>query len=386
MSACNTPRNLERPTARPRICSILTSLTSGGAEVLVTNLNTCFAPEGVRACVVTLCDAPALGNSASMESELAGRLEAVGCRVRSLSLPPRRGLVAGALALRRLLREERLDIIHAHTVRAVLMLALAGCRCPIVFTHHNSRLSFPPWLFRLLDRIVDHYVAISADTAAIYCRHSTRPFILIPNAPATTFRAEKHRSACAARPRIITVGAISPQKNYALLIETARVLWHRETASQPTPLFRVVGDGADLEAMRRQVCQLGLEHCVKFLGERSDIAALLADSDIYLNTSRYEGFSIAILEALSSAIPVVATDVPGNRGLVKTGENGMLCPPDRPIPLATAISRLACDQTLYRQLSSGAMRSAREHTIEIAAQRHLDLYAALLRRRRSPKD
>lgn len=374
------------PASAPRICSIVTSLTSGGAEILVTNLNMLFAQQGIEATVVAFCDAESLGNSASMEAELSGRLAQAGCRFRSLSLRARRGLVEGTLALRRLLHEERPDLIHVHTVRGVLMLALAGSKAPIVFTHHNSKLSFPPWLFRLLDRIVDRYVAISNDTAKVYRRYSGRPFVLIPNAPSPAFRALVPRHACSDRPQILTVGAVSDQKNYALLIETARILRDARKSSAQTPRFRIAGGGAGLEALRAYVCRLGLEDTVEFLGERSDIAALIAQSDIYLNTSLYEGFSIAILEALAGGIPVVATDVPGNRGLVKPGLNGFLAPLGRPAALAAAISRMAAEPMLYKQLSAGAMRSAHDHTIEGAARKHLDLYASLMRRPAAQKD
>lgn len=374
------------PLGAPRVCSIVTSLTSGGAEVLVTNLNTRFVPGGVEATVVAFCDAPVLGNSSSMEDELKGRLNDAGCRFASLSLKARRGLFEGVLAIRRLLRHERFDLIHAHTVRAVLMLALSGYRGPIVFTHHNSKLSFPPWLFRVLDRTVDHYVAISSDTATVYRRNSRKPFVLIPNAPAPSFRASAPREACPARPRILTVGAVSEQKNYALLVETAATLREKATAERPAPIFRIAGGGVGLDALRRYVRTLGLDDTVEFLGERSDIGDLIAQSDIYLNTSRYEGFSVAILEALSGALPVVATDVPGNRGLVKPGLNGLLCQLDHPAAIAAAIARMATDPALYRQLSAGAMRSAREYTIEGSTRRHLDLYASLMRSSAARKD
>lgn len=372
-----TREGRDRP-APPHICSVITSLTSGGAEMLVTNLNMRFPLHGVSASVVAFCNARALGNTERMEAELRDRLEQANCLFRSLGLRPRRGLIEGAFALRRFLRDARPDLIHAHTVRAVLMLALTGYRGPIVFTHHNSRLSFPPWLFRLLDRIVDHYVAISQDTAAIYRCNSTKPFILIPNAPSPAFRASAPRGNCPQRARILTVGAISDQKNYPLLIKTARALRETETPDRPAPTFLIAGGGAGIEGLRRHVRVLGLDDIVEFLGERSDIADLLAQSDIYLNTSRYEGFSVAILEAFACAVPVIATDVPGNRGLVQSGINGILCR-NCPSAIATAIARIIRDAAYYRRLSEGAMRSAREYTIEGSARRHVDLYASLMR-------
>ncbi|MFC3215842.1 glycosyltransferase family 4 protein [Novosphingobium panipatense] len=187
------------------------------------------------------------------------------------------------------------------------------------------------------------------------------------------------------RPRILTVGAISQQKNYTLLIETARVMQARAGPGRPAPLFRIAGGGADLARLQAQVSSLGLTDIIEFLGERADVPDLLVESDVYLNTSLYEGFSIAILEALSSAVPVVATDVPGNSGLVRTGYNGLLCA-ERPEALAAAIERVTSESTLYRRLSEGALASVANFTLDGAARRHLDLYDSLLRRRAARRD
>lgn len=378
-------RTAEAP--RPlRVSSIITSLTSGGAEILVTNLNAAFAARGAAGTIVAFCDAPALGNSPEMEAELAAQIAESGCRFESLGLGRSRRLLPGVLALRRHLAAARPDVVHVHTVRAVAMLALSGFSGPIVFTYHNSRLSFPPALFAAIDRVVNHYVAISNDTASMYRRLSKRPFTLIQNAPSSRYKAGSPRVAARRPCNVLSVGAISDQKNYPLLIETARILKDRATPAFPPPVLRVAGGGEGLEGLRAEVRAQGLEGVVEFLGERRDVPDLITRSDLFLNTSHYEGFSVAILEAMAMGLPVIATDVAGNRGLVRPGQNGLLCPPDRPQTLAAAILRLTQDNSLYRQFSAGALVTSREYTIENAAARHLELYASLLRRRVPQKD
>jgi len=369
-----------------RVSSVITSLTSGGAEILVTNLNGAFAARGAAGTVVAFCDAPTLGNSPEMEAELAGQIAESGCRFESMQLTRRRGLLRGALALRRHLAAARPDVVHVHTVRAVAMMAFTGFAGPVVFTYHNSRLSFPPGLFAAVDRVVHHYVAISNDTAAMYRRLSRRPYTLIQNAPSARYKAKAPRVAARRPGNVLSVGAVSDQKNYPLLIETARILRDRATEAMPPPVLRVAGGGEGLEDLRAQVRTRGLEGVVEFLGERRDVPDLIARSDLFLNTSHYEGFSVAILEAMAMAMPVVATDVAGNRGLVRPAQNGLLCAPDKPQALAAAIMRLMQDNSLYRQFSAGALATSREYTIENAAARHLELYASLLRLRAPQKD
>ncbi len=362
-----------------RVCSLLTSLTSGGAEILITNLNQAFAERGVHAFVTSLCDAQTLGNSQVMEAELRQRIESTGTRFDSLALSRRRGMIEGVRALRRHLRETRPHLVHAHTVRAVLMLAFSGFAGPVVFTHHNSRLSFPRQAFHFLDFVVAHYVAISQDTAALYRNLSRRPFTLIPNAPAPSFRAEAPRNSIGTPCRILSIGAISDQKNYDLLIEVARVLRQNRPGPRPAFVLRIAGGGKDLERLRRKVIDYDLADMVEFLGERMDIRELITDADIYLNTSRYEGASIAIHEAMSMGLPVVASDVAGNRKLVIPGRNGMLCSPDRPATFADAITRLANNLSYYRTYSQGALASSQSVSLDASAQRHLELYYSLLR-------
>ncbi|MCJ1960705.1 glycosyltransferase [Novosphingobium mangrovi (ex Hu et al. 2023)] len=369
-----------------RICSILTSLTSGGAEILITNLNEAYAGLGARACITALCDAQTLGNSQAMETELQQRIAKAGAHFDSLALTRRRGLIEGVRALRRHLHETRPHIVHAHTVRAVLMLAFSGFGGPIVFTHHNSRLSFPPAAFRFLDHVVAHYVAISNETASLYRDLSRRPFSLIPNAPAASYRAKAPRENVGTPCRILTVGAISEQKNYDLLIEVARVLRQYRPGTEPVFCLRVAGGGTDLERLRGKVDALGLADMVQFLGERADIRDLLAASDIYLNTSRYEGASIAIHEAMSMGLPVVASDVNGNRGLVVPGRNGALCALDKPTSFANAIARLAHNAYYYHSYSQGALATSQSYSLEGSAQRHFDLYKSLLRSGPAHKD
>jgi glycosyltransferase involved in cell wall biosynthesis len=369
-----------------KVSSIITSLTSGGAEVLVTNLTTAFAAKGARGTILALCDAPVLGNSPEMEGELIDQIAQSGCRFESMRLTRRRRLLPGVLALRRHLAEARPDVVHAHTVRAVAMPAFSGFSGPIVFTYHNSRLSFPPALFSALDRVIHHYVAISNDTAGIYRHWSKRPFTLIQNAPSSRYKASSPRVAARRPCNVLSVGAVSVQKYYPLLIETARVLRDRAGEAAPPPVLRVAGGGDGLEALRARVRELELDDVVEFLGERRDVPDLLKRSDLYLNTSHYEGFSVAILEAMAMGLPVVATDVSGNRGLVRQSQNGLLCPLDKPQALAAAILRLTQDNSLYRQFSAGALATSREYTIENAAARHLELYSALLRRRVPQKD
>ena len=237
-----------------RICSILTSLTSGGAENLVVNLSACFAAGGHKPVILTLSDAVDVGNSAEMEAGMTQRIEDASGKVHSLSLHNRRNILAGVKAMRRALAEISPDIVHAHTARALPMLAFAGISAPIVLTHHNSRLSFPPKMFLLFDRIASAYIAISSECLDLCRAHGSRPVVHIPNAASVDFAASAPRNNIHERPKILSVGAISDQKNYLLLVAVAAELKRKWPGPAATvPQFRIAGNGPDIGKLRTLV-------------------------------------------------------------------------------------------------------------------------------------
>ncbi|MEL7190242.1 MAG: glycosyltransferase family 4 protein [Pseudomonadota bacterium] len=360
-----------------KICSITNSLTSGGAEVLVTGLSAEFVRSGDETLVIALCDAQAVGNSAGTEKRMANEIEAAGGTFVSLGLSSKRNPLEGARALRKVLKKFAPDIVHAHTVRALPMLALGRIKVPRVLTHHNTRLPFSPKMFPIFDLMTDTYVAIGADVEDVLSQYVKKPIVRIPNAAGRSFAQGSKRSRPHEHPHILSVGTISDQKNYPLLIETANALKESQPA-HALPKFQIAGGGAELDALRKRVEEKGLNGIVDFLGERSDVPQLMAQSDIYLNVSLYEGMPITLLEAMASGLPIIATDVPGNCELVSDDVNGLKAPLGDPNAIAARISETLSDFELYSRLSEGSVRRSGDYSIENTAAKHRNLYASLI--------
>ncbi|MGB7371417.1 glycosyltransferase family 4 protein [Erythrobacter sp.] len=359
-----------------RTCLIVNSLTTGGAEVLVCALAAEFARAGDWVLVIALCDAPSFGNSAETEERMARQLAVEGAEFASLSLSARRNPITGASKLREALRTFAPDVIHAHTVRALPMVALARSGAPVLLTHHNTRLPFPAPMLRLCDAMTRCYVAIGEEVERILKSHVRKPVVRIPNAASRAFPPASPRLLSDERKRILSVGAISGQKNYDLLIEVAGQLRNLVPEEQ-LPEFRIAGGGAELQRLREKATACGVAGMVEFLGERSDVPDLMRVSDLYLNVSLYEGMPLTLLEAMASGLPIVATDVAGNRELVSDGENGMKAPLGDAHAIARTISNILADDDLYARLSAGSIRKSAEFSIENAASRHRELYASL---------
>jgi L-malate glycosyltransferase len=137
---------------------------------------------------------------------------------------------------------------------------------------------------------------------------------------------------------LIAVGSLRYNKGYPDLIDAFTPLARRDQTAH----LVIAGQGPLLDALERRVDDAGLSGRVHFLGQRSDVADLLAASDVYVSSSHTEGLSNAILEAMASGLPVVVTDV-GDSASVVDSNVGIVVPPRQPEALATALLRLSED-------------------------------------------
>ena len=152
------------------------------------------------------------------------------------------------------------------------------------------------------------------------------------------------------------VGNLYPVKGHRYLLDAApRIL-----ARCPSTVFVFAGRG-DCEAdLREQARHLGIATRVRFLGLRRDVPALLSTGDVFVQPSLSEGLSIAILEAMAAAKPVVTTRVGGNPELVADGETGLLVEPKDAGALAAAVIRVLTDAAEARRLGGQRTRAGQE--------------------------
>ncbi|OPL07668.1 MAG: hypothetical protein AVO33_04255 [delta proteobacterium ML8_F1] len=148
--------------------------------------------------------------------------------------------------------------------------------------------------------------------------------------------------------KLICVAELTHRKNQVQLIEAMK--WIDNSV-----LF-LVGDGPLEDNYRQLVDGKGLKDRVKFLGFRRDIPQLLHEADLAVITSRHEGLPRFVMEAMAMGLPVVCTDVRGNRDLVKDGVNGLLVPLHHPRRTAQAIEGLLANPRLFRQMAQKNQR------------------------------
>lgn len=164
------------------------------------------------------------------------------------------------------------------------------------------------------------------------------------------------------------------------------LLWVFETLKFVNLNFHaiIIGDGPERDMLLRLRDQWELSDCVHFLGQRDDVPRFMTNFDVLLNGSAYEGQSNSILEAMAMGIPVIATDIPGNRDLVIDGVTGLLVPDSagdfrfrRRTFVEKTISLLENVELRKKMGTAAKTRIAEHFTLEQMIQRYAELYQTL---------
>ena len=287
--------------------------------------------------------------------------------------------------LARICAERHVDVIHAQFPRENVIALRAAKRCPgveVVYTDHMSVYQGLKW--RILNRI---YCRRNAFAAAVW--EGGRSVLLKNAVPADKIRVIPNgvslpglaaedaacARACLAERFGVPEGAfvicsmarLSPEKGPDVLVEALAEL-KKITARQ---FFCIIaGEGPMEGSLLARAEELGISDCIRFAGRIDDgqiKAALLSGSDLYVNSSRSEAMSIAVLEAMSCGLAQVLTDVGAAREL----GCGLVVPPEDPQALAAAVKRIMEDEALRTQLSEKSLEAARSR---YSAERMADSY------------
>jgi glycosyltransferase involved in cell wall biosynthesis len=293
--------------------------------------------------------------------------------------------------LQRFIRDARPDIVHtwlfaANSYGRQAALAagvkhiVAGERCV-----DRWKVWYELAIDRHLAQRTERIVTNSAAVADFYAQHGIArekfevipngvpPFVPPPDNPRAALAAELELPANARWIGII--GRLWPQKRVKDLVWSAELL--RVVRDDMRVL--IIGDGPQRWRLERYARQVGCGDSIHFLGERHDVPRILPHLYALWMGSGYEGQSNAILEAMAAGLPVVATDIPGNRELVVPGETGYLVPVGDRANLARKMQTLLNDHELAARLgAAGRARIEREFSVEQMVARHADFYRSLV--------
>jgi glycosyltransferase involved in cell wall biosynthesis len=353
-----------------------------GAEAVILNLSR-MLNEGPHRSVVGV-----FLNSSNPNLQLHESASREG--IESHLIPCSGRLDRGAIRrIRELAAQMGADVVHAHGYKADLYVyfALRRSRIALVSTCHTwYDVDAKDYFYGVVDRMTlrsyERIVAVSEGVREYLLRAGVRAekISMIRNGiDLRTFdRASagvKEELGWSAYPLVGLVGRLSIEKGVDIfLAAAARVL-----AELPDTKFVVVGDGPDRAKLDALIDQLGIGGSVHMLGRRDDMPAVYASLDLMVSSSRREGLPMAILEAMASRVPLIATAVGGVPTVVLDGRTGVLVPEVDAALLANGITELLRDSALRERLGSAARQLVED---EFSAQRmtadYLRVYEAAI--------
>ena len=349
-----------------------------------------------------------IGGASMHVLELAGEMQRRGCDVTILlgpgdivaQLAQQRGLstIVEPLLLRqisplqdlrcfirlsRLLRQLRPDVLHLHSAKAGLLGRIVAKlqRVPVIYSVHGWSFSMYQgrkarcfqWLERMLMPMTDQLVLVcqrDMNIASTVLGAKPCQVALVHNG--ISEYQSKPKTADISSCRLISVARFEEPKDQATLLKAIADVpyqnWH----------LQFVGSGPTLDSCRKLANELGLTQ-VEFLGERSDVAELLVQADLFVLSSLSESLPVSVIEAMRAGLPVVATDVGGMAELVVDGQNGYLVAPKDVNQLCQRLADLMTEPQLRQQMGSAARsRFEQFFTLQQNGSRLLSLYRQLV--------
>ncbi|MFB7370474.1 glycosyltransferase family 4 protein [Streptomyces sp. NPDC056222] len=217
---------------------------------------------------------------------------------------------------------------------------------------------------------VDRMLALTREDADLWIRQRFDHVGAMPN-PLPFFPDEPSpRSAKV----VVSIGRLHEEKGVDLLLEA----WSEVAPKHPDWTLRLYGSGEEEAALKKQSEQLGLTSSVEWMGRTSDVPGVLKDSSLFALSSRGEGFPLALMEAMATAVPCVAFDVaPGVREIITDGENGLVVPPGNTAEFARKLDKLISDQELRDRMGEAARVDIQRYSTDEIVARWENLFTLL---------
>lgn len=303
--------------------------------------------------------------------------------------------------MEKLLEEIRFSLVHVHTPVAAFVTRLACQRTnthPVLYTAHGFHFykgaPLKNWLlYYNMEKLAAHWtdglITINEEdykAAQKFKLRKNGKVFFVPGVGvdivgleqriASIDRSEKRKELGISEQStvLITVAELIPRKNHIQVLKALSKL------NKTNFHYLIVGNGESEQQLEKAVNELMLQDKVSFLGFRRDVPELMASSDIFILTSRHEGLTRAIMEAMAVGLPIIATDVRGNRDLVKSGENGYLVSLDDAEQTAIAIERLINSRNLRCSMGEKSKELVKQYDLKNIIPQMEEIYDLFLSR------
>ena len=347
------------------ITFVIDALTLGGAQRSLVAMANYWAERGVRVQIIVLQNTPPTPNLKLNPRISVRTINSGGPLIQKIISLPKT-----ILQLRAALSAERSTVFAFLDEIAVLCLISTIGKKSTIFPCERT---FPgegfskPWdIFGSFQRIMFRLrsllylraagIVVQTDRAKAWFPAALQPKItVIPNA--CWQEPEMPLSTTLPKPTILGLGRLSYEKGFDILIDAFSLV----SAKYPDWQLAIFGTGPEAARLIKKVAAYGLGDRVRFYGATASPRAALTSADIFVLPSRFEGFPVALTEALQGGCPIIASDCfSGPREILEGGTYGLLVPPNDPQAMATAIAALITDPEKGQNLRALAKRRAQD--------------------------
>ena len=340
-----------------RIAFVIYSLGAGGAERVASTLINYWVSAGEQVTLVTLdsvqrdfyrIDARVKRIALGLTSESKNRREFIRNNLRRVK------------SLRAFFRSFEFDIVVSFIDKTNVMVLLAtlGLGVPVIVSERIDPRKYAigtvaAGLRRLL---YPSARAVVVQTAGIsqWARRIVRKEAIhvIPNPISEQFLGSHRSNRTSAHHTVVAMGRMEPQKGFDRLLAA----FAKCAEKHPEWTLRIVGEGAERPSLQELTIKLRLESRIRLDTVTKEPEKVFRDSDLFVLSSRYEGFPTVLLEAMACGLAVISFDCPsGPREIIRHGIDGVLVPPDDVEALAKAMDRLMGAQQQRRRLAAHAV-------------------------------
>jgi glycosyltransferase involved in cell wall biosynthesis len=365
-------------SAAQSIVHVVDSLEVGGLERTVVRLAIAQKKAGDDVQIITIWS----------NGPLAAPLTEAGIPVTCMA--KRHGLDIRTIKRLRDTVSTGVDVIHTHNVMPHYYATAAslGLKVRRVSTRHDmgmhlkgKRMNF---LYNLSLYKTHAVVAVCEAARSRFVAEKIVPqniiSVIYNGIPAINKNGSENRKTKEARrklslplegPIVGSIGRLNVVKDYGTLIRA----FEEVLKAYPAAKLVIAGNGPEKNDLQRLIDSLEIQENVVLLGERNDAEELLAQFDVFALTSLTEGFSVALVEAAWSGLPIVATDVGGNKEIVKDNETGFLAEPKNIQDIKTKIEALLANENLRLTFGNTGRKHAEKHwTLELMRDRYKTTY------------
>lgn len=344
-----------------KLLHVITSLEIGGASRLLADLLPIQKKQNIDVTLLV---------NINVDNDFTNHIKSSGITIISLENPcfysPE-----NILQIRKIIKEY--DIIHVHLFPSLYWVAIAsiGLKLKLVYTEHSTSnrrrtKAFLKPIERFVYNQYDKIISISEQTSDAlkkWLKLNDDRFISIHNGiDIKTFSPKKTHIIPKS---VIMISRFVASKDQETLIKAMKLL-------DPDIILRLVGNGVKLDYCKQLAIEEGVDKRVQFLGARSNVTDLIAESYIGVQSSNWEGFGLTAVEIMSMGKPIIVSDVDGLKQVVSGA--GIIFPKGNHVQLAEAIKTLLRDESLYKSMVNKCINRAKEYDIVTMAEQYLKVY------------